>query len=536
MNCGLRLRTQQTVTRRAFAAGSWEQTTRQDDASSSHFQFTLFPHGVLHCTFTTSRDSTSSGFDLAVVLDCHGWPCCELAHLLTVLPEWQRCARMATRNPGILFETVFHSSGGKHTIPRAQSDHGVVLGYAGHVYTCNKDTESVRSVHTICTDDEDELDTKSDTVCQSRTTTRKSSSGHRSPSPCLKNSPRKSARPPAALLKPSPRKLKRSRTLSPPKSSKRRSMLAPFTSFSRKFSIRRHSSGEEPNPTTVKDPKLKQEAPSKQTVREMPPASRQFPGNTFAPYVLPMQYPSQPVMYHYVPMNQNQQPVGSGPFAYTQASSSMPQSAPASAPQFPPQLKQLQDTIDRTTAFLAANPVDLALKSELARLLAERNAFLDSATKQNTRNEVTIEPRPVKEYVPQKITGEIEKSIENVQNGDDISLAPIEKDLGQEDVAMVMSGKHVCSGCGEPRSTSFHKKYPFEKPVHNVCRKCREGRRRIRVMERYHFCQDCGIVRSKQYQRSHADVSPRQSRSKICRKCYLSKRIVCTDLPCIFYY
>ncbi|OAR02331.1 hypothetical protein LLEC1_05193 [Akanthomyces lecanii] len=403
---------------------------------------------------------------------------------------------------GVLFEVTF-----KNADSRNQRNHDISLSYGGQIFSCN-DAASVRSVHTIHTDDEDD-DNSGKSHCQSKFQSRGSPQEVFLSSACLKKSPRKSAPQPISLLKPSPKKVKRSRTLSPSHQSRARSILAPFSNLSRKLSIRRHSYDES---TKMKRNKRQDRQEKPNPLLDEKPIMQSFP---HALQQTPQQlaYQTSFPMYHYLPVPQPQPVFGTAPMAFP-----IVHGAATTASQSPPELQHLQGHINHITAILAANPIDLQAKRELDRLLTERNAFLDSATR-----------RPASTTTP----GRIEAS--NSKTGDVCPIA--DKTLTADSVPSNGSQKravasisssdargapylHFCSGCGEARSASFHKKHPFAKPVHNICRKCRYGKRTSSVMSRYHFCSSCGIVRSKEYHRRRGSATTASARSKTCRKCY----------------
>ncbi|KAM3496306.1 hypothetical protein MY3957_000460 [Beauveria namnaoensis] len=200
------------------------------------------------------------------------------------------------------------------------------------------------------------------------------------------------------------------------------------------------------------------------------------------------------------------------------------------APQCPPALQQLQDRINHLTYIVAANPIDLLAKRELGRLLAERNSFLDSATKKTA---TTVNPSRVETMKPKKDGVRLiatEKPILDDSGSDELQENSAAS-IGSSKSSVAPEQHHICSGCGEQRSPSFHRKHPFAKPVHNVCRKCREGKRASSVMNRYHFCDSCGIVRSKEYHHRRGNATSVSGRSKICRKCHLNRNHSTSKTP-----
>ncbi|XWW92130.1 hypothetical protein V2A60_000052 [Cordyceps javanica] len=151
--------------------------------------------------------------------------------------------------------------------------------------------------------------------------------------------------------------------------------------------------------------------------------------------------------------------------------------------------------------------------------MAERNCFLDSATK---RAAPAATSSPVERAEPKH--DEVRSVTAKEPAVDDPKVNELEKDIDDSmesnDAGSAPNQNHICSGCGEPRSPSFHRKHPFMKAVHNVCRKCRESKRASKVMGRYHFCDSCGIVRSKEYHRRRGSTSSESMRLRICRKCH----------------
>ncbi|KAM3513081.1 hypothetical protein MY11210_003283 [Beauveria gryllotalpidicola] len=408
---------------------------------------------------------------------------------------------------GVLFEVVFN------TDPRKKPAHGISLSYGGQVYRCS-DAASIGSVHTIHTDDED--DDEDDCPRNSRG----HGKGHSQASPrklpsssaCLKKSPRGSILRSPLSPKASPKKLRRSRTLSPSHQSRTRSILAPFSNFSRKLSFRRHSYDEDAK--TKQDKRQVRHKATKPVIDPRPivqsiPLGCQQASAHFA-------YQKQFPMYHYVPAPHPQPVFGAPPIVYPMA-----HGAPSNntAPQCPPALQQMQDHINHLTSILAANPIDLLAKRELGRLLAERNSFLDSATKQAA---TTVNPSLVETVKPKKDGVRFiatKEPIVDDSDGDDLQENAAAS-IASSKLSVAPEQHHICSGCREQRSPSFHRKHPFAKPVHNVCRKCREGKRASSVMNRYHFCDSCGIVRSKEYHHRRGNATSVSGRSKICRKCH----------------
>ncbi|EGX92206.1 hypothetical protein CCM_06367 [Cordyceps militaris CM01] len=401
---------------------------------------------------------------------------------------------IATGN-GVLFEVVL-----KNADPRKKPTHGLSLSYGGQMYSWPGAAVSMGSVHTVDTDDDEN---PSEPRGQEKRRSRDSC-----PSRCLKKSPGRSAQKEAApVLTASPKKLRRSRTLSPSHQSRTRALFAPLSALSRKLSARRHSYDE--------DEKTKREKRQEKTTPppEQRPAVRTLPQGFFPPPHVAYQNPVP--MYHHVPA-----PVfATAPIQYPTA-----QGTSSTAPQCPPELQQLQGRINHFAAVLAANPIDLLAKRELDRLTAERNSFLDTATK-STVPAAPLAPikevRPTTDSIPS-----IAQQQPVVHNPVSHESTAVSASYAPRDMTASPEQQHICSGCGEMRSLSFHRKHPFAKPVHNVCRKCREGGRRRRaappVMSRYHFCDGCGIVRSKEYhrRRGSANTTSVSMRSKICRKCH----------------
>ncbi|KAM3448209.1 hypothetical protein MY3296_008007 [Beauveria thailandica] len=411
---------------------------------------------------------------------------------------------------GVLFEFVF-----KNADPRKKPAHGISLSYGGQVYRCS-DAASIGSVHTIHTDEDDEDDCLKDSRGHGKDHSQASPRKLLS-SACLKKSPRGSKLRSPLSSKPSSKKLRRSRTLSPSHQSRTRSILAPFSNFSRKLAFRRHSYDEyaktkqdKPQVRQVRQEATKPVIGPRPIMQNIPLGWQQAPPH----FAHQKQFP----MYHYVLAPHLQSVFGAPPTAY-----SMAHGAPSNytAPQCPPALQQLQDHINHLTSIVAANPIDLLAKRELSRLIAERNSFLDSATKKGatTDSPSRVETvKPKKDGVRFMATKEPivdDSGADELQENATASIAPSELSVAPEQ-------HHICSSCGEQRSPSFHRKHPFAKPVHNVCRKCREGKRASSVMNRYHFCDSCGIVRSKEYHHRRGNATSVSGRSKICRKCHLN--------------
>ncbi|OAA73119.1 hypothetical protein ISF_00020 [Cordyceps fumosorosea ARSEF 2679] len=408
---------------------------------------------------------------------------------------------LATGN-GVLFEVVF-----KNADPRKKPNGGISLSYGGQVYRCN-DAASIGSVHTIYNDDEDGAADSSKSDHQGKMNSQGSPRKPVSPSACLKKIPGEPVLRSAPSLKSSPKKLKRSRTLSPSHQSRARSLLAPLSNLSRKLAMRRHSYDED---TKTKREKSRGREDKARPLPDRRPVLQSVP-YSFPQVPPPLAYQNRFPMYQYVPAPQHQPVFGVPPMAYP-----MTQNATNTTPQLPPELQQLQDRINHVTIILAANPIDLNVKRELNRLIAERNSFLDSATKRTVPSAAPgpVEPAQPKADDVRPVAGREPADKPNnkkLQKKDTASTAPSD--------ASVVEERHICSGCGEERSPSFHRKHPFTKAVHNVCRKCREGKRAHSVMKRYHFCDSCGIVRSKEYHRRCGSASFVSARSKICRKCH----------------
>ncbi|KAJ6789183.1 hypothetical protein PWT90_05904 [Aphanocladium album] len=414
-----------------------------------------------------------------------------------------------TAGNGVLFEVIFNNAN-----PRKKPSHGISLSYGGQVYRCN-DAESIRSVHTIDTDDEGEI------ASESKNCSPKRSRKPPSEVACLKQSPRRLSRKSTPVLKPPPRKLKRSRTLSPSHQSRTRSILAPFSHLSRKFA-HRHSCDQSLKTKRERSP-VRQEAIPGRPTREHTP-----PGFAYAQQPPPFAYQNQVPMYQYVPAQPQ------SVFATALMACPMPQTAPNVTPQCPPELQHLQARINHATCSLAANPIDLHAKQELNQLLAERNSFLDSATKTAahlpTASARASEPLAAR----QPETGESSAITKEQSARTGISTQPPGKasQISAVSTESVAPGKHhICSGCGEARSPSFHRKHPFTRSVHNVCRKCRVGRRAKEVMKRYHFCSSCGIVRSKDYHRRRGNATSVSLRSQICHKCHANGDFIRNVIP-----
>lgn len=413
-------------------------------------------------------------------------------------------------NTGVLFEAVFTNGNKASGSPLNKSGHGIVLSYAGNVYTCNQDTESARSVHTILTDDEEECEKRIEPRKRGKIVRESSSLGHLE-SAHLKKLP---GQP--------PKKLRRSRTLSPSQPPKRRSLLAPFANISRKLSRRRHSYDQGADAKQREKKPIRQEE-SREQLQKASTAFPQCPAGYAVPRAPFFPHQHQFPMYRYVPVNLPQPAFAPfpTPVAYPV---STPGTAPA--PQLPPELQHLQHEINRVTVALAANPIDGYLRGELNRLILERNTFLDSATKQNIFGPAAPDPphAAAVRNTTERTNLEFQDTF-NAPSHEGICTSVNKERSSAAEESDSPDTNHICSGCGAVRSASFHKKHEFTKPVHNVCRKCRDGKRFVEVMERYHFCQSCGIVRSKEYQRRHASSSS-ASRSKICRKCHAERNHV----------
>lgn len=452
----------------------------------------------------------------------------------------QRRALVAGNNTAILFEALFNNAQHSVATSRQNVNHSIVLGYAGNIYTCNQNTEQARSVHTIHTEDEDDEDVKDDESnvrskskpsCQSKSQRQSRLNAPPSSLACLKRSPtRQSTTQKTTLQPPSPRKLKRSRTLSPSHPPKTNAILAQFASISRKLSRRRDSY--DSNAKTQSEQKLR--ARPKVTLTRLRRATsfriQQPPSrNTCVQPQIPIHVPYQtqfPTL-QYIPVNQTQHVISTAPPTTPAAYQHLPQSAPTLVSGFPPGLQSLQNEINRVTSSLSANPMNSQLGHELSRLVTERNSLLDSATKQTRCVTPNFEsnksspkaesrkgdPETEKKVVDQHETG---VSVQNRVTDDYATRLQVESP----------SQLHFCTGCGQARSTSFHRKHRYTKSVHNVCKKCREGKRAIAVLDRYRFCNSCGIVRSKEFHRRHVIFANIPVRSKTCRRCYMNSKSV----------
>lgn len=82
---------------------------------------------------------------------------------------------------------------------------------------------------------------------------------------------------------------------------------------------------------------------------------------------------------------------------------------------------------------------------------------------------------------------------------------------------------HLCSACGDIRSSKFHQKHPLiagQKPLLNYCGPCKEDRiEHGDMLERHHFCFGCGVVRSKVFQRKHAATVESHLLPNYCARC-----------------
>lgn len=452
----------------------------------------------------------------------------------------QRRAFVAGNNTAILFEALFNNAQHSAATFRQNINHSIVLGYDGKVYAYNQDTEQTRSVHTIHTeddendeveDDETNVTSRSTPSCQSKSQQQRRLNDLLSSLACPKRSPAmQSTIEKTTLQQPSPRKLKRSRTLSPSHPLKTNAILAQFASISRKLSRRRDSYDSNAKARSEQKRRARQKATPTRLRRATSFRIQQLPSrNTYVQPQVPIYVPYQTQFptFQYIPVNQTQHVISTAPPTAPAANQHAPQSAPALVPGLPPGLQSLQNQINHVTASLSANPTNTQLGHELSRLVTERNLLLDSATKQtrcvtpnleSNKSSYKAKSKEAGPYTERKVVDQLETGV-YVQN-------KVTDDFADSLLVDAPTQLHFCTGCGQARSASFHRKHQYTKSVHNVCKKCREGKPAIAVLDRFHFCNSCGIVRSKEFHRRHGISANIPLRAKTCRRCYMNSKSV----------
>ncbi|PFH59256.1 hypothetical protein XA68_12627 [Ophiocordyceps unilateralis] len=226
-------------------------------------------------------------------------------------------------------------------------------------------------------------------------------------------------------------------------------------------------------------------------------------------------------------------------------------------------LQRIQYDMDQVKTRLLSNSEDQALQNELVDLQTKLNSALNLATARpvlpaarrssdnapaNTGRSAGCRPKPSEAGGEKAVAADaplLKIPEPERPNQDDIEQAPREtpnRVRAQSPGGAVRH--HLCSGCGEVRSGSFHGKHPLSKchkPLLNYCSPCKDNKiERGVIMDRHHFCFGCGVVRSKAFQRRNAATVEGPLLPNYCGKCQQEVRdaetivdvsVVNSDIP-----
>ncbi|KAI9171344.1 hypothetical protein HJFPF1_00826 [Paramyrothecium foliicola] len=200
------------------------------------------------------------------------------------------------------------------------------------------------------------------------------------------------------------------------------------------------------------------------------------------------------------------------------------------------ELCHIQENMDRTRTQLAAEPEDVGLKLHLRTLQEKLNVTLDTVVAKRTANEPPGEPSS-------QTKKKRESSAQNLPSAGD----SVEMSLSPNDSAKVgcepptksdrhrmrkhsrprqlpnNARFHICTGCGNVRSSKYHKIHPClvdEKAVPSYCAKCRKQRlANGGPGGEHHYCFGCGHFRSKAFHEKHPLTASTRLLPNYCRKC-----------------
>lgn len=403
-------------------------------------------------------------------------------------------------------------------------DHHITIQYGGSKYPCGRDGASIRSVHTIDSDDDEQIASPRSGISRGL---RGSYTSLLSPlkravgsQKCLKATEEGQSKKYRSWL-PSwgktttKTKPAHSRHSSLPGISKRLSLYQPLQNKKRSGNKLKRKSGQVSN---------NQQAPRLQTQSTssvFPLQSYFYPSSTI---YAPQGYLPYGLSY-YAPQYAQVQPNPACPSTVQHPSPNGAADA-KETPAIANRIQTVQQSIDLAKSRLEKDCNNLLLQGELTQLKSKLNHMLDAVIKRSA-------PFTHEDRVPKPIEDESQVTIQRKPHQTECNLKAAGPEAHEEHSLELpvqpAASFHTCSNCDAVRSKSFHSRHPYtpgQKPVHNLCKSCRASGVSVRVLKRYHFCSNCGVVRSKEYHRSHAQQAPVLLSRNFCSKCAKTSRYV----------
>ncbi|KAM0483080.1 hypothetical protein ACHAPX_002525 [Trichoderma viride] len=190
---------------------------------------------------------------------------------------------------------------------------------------------------------------------------------------------------------------------------------------------------------------------------------------------------------------------------YTLAPTNMPKShQPGSISQ---EVQRIQSKLDEVVVKLSKRPEDATLRSELSALQTELN------TRLNTLLGMTP-PKEAHMSESSELRDSKTKSKKSTTQSHSIAAQ-------RETSPKRKMRHHLCTGCGNVRSSDYHTKHPIVpggRPSMNYCEDCFEKNVEDGVLD-HHFCYGCGNVRSKEFQRNHPTSKGERPFPNYCSVC-----------------
>ncbi|RFU80910.1 hypothetical protein TARUN_1305 [Trichoderma arundinaceum] len=155
------------------------------------------------------------------------------------------------------------------------------------------------------------------------------------------------------------------------------------------------------------------------------------------------------------------------------------------------EVQHIQGKLDEVVIKLSKYPEDKTLKGELSSLQTELNTRLNSL--------LGMEP-PKESNVPEA-SGPHNPKVQKPKSANFQSQHITQRETSPER----KTRHHLCTDCGQVRSSNYHSKHPIipgGKPSTNYCEDCFEKNVENGVLK-YHFCYGCGIARSKVFHQYH---------------------------------
>ncbi|KAF4446518.1 hypothetical protein F53441_9858 [Fusarium austroafricanum] len=186
---------------------------------------------------------------------------------------------------------------------------------------------------------------------------------------------------------------------------------------------------------------------------------------------------------------------------------------------FSKEVQRLQKHIDAKMADLAEEPNSRILRRDLRRLQDRHNIALNRA--------ISVSKKPHERQPSLSALSNLSQPVHShntEQAKNHGSIHQREQHLQRDVSPQRIQHHHVCSGCGNTRSTYFHKKFPVGPgPVTklNFCESCREVEYQRGVVRDWHFCFNCGTARSKEFHAQNPVLPGEPIFINYCNSCML---------------